>query len=690
MVSDFASSTTADISSSPRQLTIGALSNGTSYYFRVLARNTVGSGSYSTSSGAVTPASSPSIPSNLQATESDETLILSWNAPSDGGSPIIDYTVQYSTTSVFSIYQSVVGAGGAASTTLTGLANGTTYFFKVKARNALGTGANSSASAEYIPRASRTISIDALSYLATYVMTATPPTISATASAGVGVKSFLTSNTSVCTINSSSGVVTFVSAGTCSIAASIAQFGAYLAADSSSISFAIELGTQSVSWSPATAITTSQSPLTPSVAATSSGDGAISYSVTAAGTTGCAVNLSSGVLTYSAAGSCVVRATAAATSAYSTRSLDVTFTVSLVTQTVTWSPTTALTTIQSPTTPLAASSSGNGAISYAVTLAGTTGCAINSSTRVLTFSAAGSCVVRATAAATSAYSTSSIDATFVITLAAPGTPLQPTGVAGSGKVTVTVAAGTGGTPSSYTVTASPQVGGVTKTCTVAGPSGNCIVTGLLDNTAYTFTATATNATGTSAASSASASVTPLTTCANGGVCAVGDTGPGGGVVFYVAASNFTSTGSTCNTACKYLEAAPTSGTASWTDAGYVWSGNTSQSIGVNAQATAIGAGFKNTQAMVAQNNTANRAGTITRAYRGPNNFTDWYLPSRDELSQLYVQRLVVGAITTINSFYWSSTELSNGNPSPLNFNNNTTDTTNPKSEGAYVRPVRAF
>ena len=427
------------------------------------------------------------------------------------------------------------------------------------------------------------------------------------------------------------------------------------------------------------------------MAATSSGDGAISYSVTAAGTTGCAVNLSSGVLTYSAAGSCVVRATAAATSAYSTRSLDVTFTVSLVTQTVTWSPTTALTTIQSPTTPLAASSSGNGAISYAVTLAGTTGCAINSSTRVLTFSAAGSCVVRATAAATSAYSTSSIDATFVITLAAPGAPLQPTGVAGSGQVTVTVAAGTGGTPSSYTVTASPQVGGLTKTCTVTGPSGNCIVTGLLDNTAYTFTATATNATGTSAASSASASVTPLTTCANGGECAVGATGPGGGKVFFVQPSGGTfACGETLKSRCKYLEAAPTSGTAKWTDANYVWSGNTSQSIGVNAQATAIGAGFKNTQAMVTQNDTANMAGTITRAYLGPNNLTDWYLPSRDELNQLYVQRTVVGAVTSPNSFYWSSSERVACCPWALNLNNNAQDGTNPKIEGAYVRPVRAF
>ena len=43
--------------------------------------------------------------------------------------------------------------------------------------------------------------------------------------------------------------------------------------------------------------------------------------------------------------------------------------------------------------------------------------------------------------------------------------------------------------------------------------------------------------------------------------AVGDRGPGGGIVFYVSAANFTSTGSDCSSACKYLEVAP----ATWQD-----------------------------------------------------------------------------------------------------------------------------
>jgi hypothetical protein len=87
----------------------------------------------------------------------------------------------------------------------------------------------------------------------------------------------------------------------------------------------------------------------------------------------------------------------------------------------------------------------------------------------------------------------------------PATPGQPTAVAGDGSAAVTVVAPTsGGTPTSYTVTASPG----TAQCTVTGASGSCTVNGLTNGTPYTFTSTATNVAGTSSSSVASASVTP--------------------------------------------------------------------------------------------------------------------------------------------------------------------------------------
>ena len=154
-------------------------------------------------------------------------------------------------------------------------------------------------------------------------------------------------------------------------------------------------------------------------------------------------------------------------------------------------------------------STGGTVASYAISPPAPAGLTFSTSTGLL--SGTPTTVQSATAytiTATNATGTATRTFTLTVTLAAPGVPLQPTVVSGDEQVTVSVAAGSGGTPASYTVSASPQVGGVTKTCTVTVPATSCIVTGLTNGTAYTFTATATNTTGTSAASAASAAVTP--------------------------------------------------------------------------------------------------------------------------------------------------------------------------------------
>jgi hypothetical protein len=105
--------------------------------------------------------------------------------------------------------------------------------------------------------------------------------------------------------------------------------------------------------------------------------------------------------------------------------------------------------------------------------------------------------------------------TAQISESAPGTPGTPTVVAGDSQVTVTVVApSSGGTPSSYTITALDNSGNAispAKTCTVTGGSGSCVVSGLDNNTAYKFSSTATNGAGTSSASTASTSATPTRT-----------------------------------------------------------------------------------------------------------------------------------------------------------------------------------
>ena len=188
---------------------------------------------------------------------------------------------------------------------------------------------------------------------------------------------------------------------------------------------------------------------------------------------------------------------------------------------------------------------------------------------------------------------------------------------------------------------------------------------------------------------------------------VGDTGPGGGKVFYYldtgfnCGGGFSATGSPTGGLCHYLEAAPTTGANAWTDASYEWSGNIGDVIGTTG--TAIGTGYKNTLAMIAQaagGSAKGKAGTISRSYLGPNSLTDWYLPSKDELYELYLQQATVGGFLV--DHYWSSSEysVSDCNSDPqcwpgasivwnLLFSDDT-QWVSSKDNTYYVRPVRAF
>jgi hypothetical protein len=473
-----------------------------------------------------------------------------------------------------------------------------------------------------------------------------------------------------------------------------------------------------------------------------------------------------------------------------------TTTPTLPTQTVTWSPTTALTAAQSPNTPLAASSSGDGAITYAVQSAGATGCAINSSTRVLTFTAAGSCVVRATAATTSNYLTGYIDVTFTVTLAAPAFTLSSSSESKEQNVaiagyTITSTGGTiasyaispdapaglsfststgllTGTPTevqsatAYTITATNATGTATATftltVTVAAPAftlsssseskaqnvaiagytitstGGTIAsyaispaapaglsfstsTGLLTGTptevqsATAYTITATNATGT-ATQTFTLTVTAAT-CAEGGACVVGDTGPGGGIVFYVQAAGGTfNCGPTLTLTCKYLEVAPSGwDTGAATKLWAVADKNSSDIAALTNETSAnngsgIGLGYKNSIAIVNQGNDTTTAAGAARAYAGGSK-SDWYLPSPAELNQMCKwQRGVAwtsdatvctggtlntgtGASGFLAGEYWSSAEYNNSFAWRQDFSNGNRQQVF-KSNTLNVRPVRAF
>lgn len=104
-------------------------------------------------------------------------------------------------------------------------------------------------------------------------------------------------------------------------------------------------------------------------------------------------------------------------------------------QTIAWAPTNTTADISAGAlTPdnsavVTSPNSGGGAISYSVVSAGTSGCTVNSSTGVITATAAGTCVVKATAAAvngTPSYYSSSTNSTFTFTANAPAPSPSPT------------------------------------------------------------------------------------------------------------------------------------------------------------------------------------------------------------------------------------------------------------------------
>ena len=118
---------------------------------------------------------------------------------------------------------------------------------------------------------------------------------------------------------------------------------------------------------------------------------------------------------------------------------------------------------------------------------------------------------------------------------------------------------------------------------------------------------------------------------------VGGTGPAGGVVFYDK-GEYTD-------GWRFLEA--------WTadEAGtYYWKTDVTTTAGTS---TAVGSGYWNTYSWMT--GTKHPAAEVVRnATHG--GYNDWFLPSKDELHEMYSQRGVIGSFAS--RYYWSSSESS--------------------------------
>ena len=303
-------------------------------------------------------------------------------------------------------------------------------------------------------------------------------------------------------------------------------------------------------------------------------------------------------------------------------------------------------------------------------------------------------------------------------------------VTGDTRVTTTTA----GIGYTGTVTWSPSAGttfasATTYTATITlTPSSGYTLAGV---TANFFTVAGATSDTNSANAGVITAVFPVTAT----TYAVGDRGPGGGIVFYVSAANFTSTGSDCSSACKYLEVAP----ATWQDTTapiyttvendiiYAWSNDTTvftlQNVatasteGIVANSAneklnwKIGQGFNNTRIMKVTGATS-AAQAAVLAYAGNSTAGQWFIPSMNELNELckYARGQTTGVLTVrcdytgtlktgtandlggfVGSWYWSSSEsIYASNAWSFIFTDGNAYNDNKGAVTTYVRPVRAF
>lgn len=109
-------------------------------------------------------------------------------------------------------------------------------------------------------------------------------------------------------------------------------------------------------------------------------------------------------------------------------------------------------------------------------------------------------------------------------------------------------------------------------------------------------------------------------------------------------------------------------------------------ITTNAWPNAIGTGQANTDTILVYHGYANDAANACNSFVY-NSYSDWYLPSIDELQQVYNNRALIGGFTT--GYYWSSTEGSNFQAYAVSFGTGTSGVVT-KSNTEQVRPVRSF
>jgi surface protein len=154
----------------------------------------------------------------------------------------------------------------------------------------------------------------------------TPSPTPVTNGGAVGYSVDSANSTSNCVVNRNSGSISFTTEGTCRVVATSSPTATAFSG-STNVTFTVALLPLAViTWNPVTTIVSSPSPFVPSPSPTTTG-GAFTYAVVNPVTGGCGVNLTTGAITFMAAGTCTIRLTTEATGSAATAFLDVVFTL---------------------------------------------------------------------------------------------------------------------------------------------------------------------------------------------------------------------------------------------------------------------------------------------------------------------------------------------------------------------------
>ena len=379
-----------------------------------------------------------------------------------------------------------------------------------------------------------------------------------------------------------------------------------------------------------------------------SGTGAISYSTA---TAGCSIS-NTDSLTATNAQTCSITATKAADSTY----LQITSSATSVV--IAARPITIKASDQSATYTGAAASISN---SYSIT-SGTLAGSDSFTALTYTYTLAPLSYNSQTAPTNAA--------TYIIT---PSAASFSVGTASNYSITYSVGALTISQADSITVTTT----GATTTYAPNTPvPGSYVITGLMGDETGTVTS---NYAGIGATSYGSGA-----TCALGGTCSVGDLAPGGGYVFYVsatsinAATGISSGGIYLATAPQTWNGGAVDPVAAWGCRGQTMSGSFS---------SAVGFGAENTRLINAECATTGIPSRLADAATA-GGFTDWFIPSADELALMYSQLKLEGLSNLNGADYWSSTQISD-NSAHYQWMGGSAGPTD-KINALSVRPIRAF